>query len=110
MSKFRLRSYDLTPPGGYPYTQAGDKPKQFKSQPMIEAQAQIVSNYRKGNGLARSSVREAIEDIDCQTCARLGNMPQFCVPQDSASAPVIAMAANSPIIAPPCQGCGAPVQ
>lgn len=112
MSKFRLRSYELAPPGGYPYIQQNGIRREFPSQPLIEAQARIVSDFRKANGLSRPSVREALEDIDAQTCQRLGNMPQFCIPcnQPAGQAQVVALSNSSPIVAPPCAGCGAPVQ
>lgn len=104
----RLRSYDISPPGGYPYEQTVGIPRKFPSQPMIEAQAQLVSSFRKANGLPRSSVKESLEDVDQYTCARLGCMPGFCVSVTQQG--VVAMAATAPAIAPPCKGCGAPVQ
>lgn len=105
--KYRLRSYDQAPPGGYPYTQTKGIRREFPSVPMIEHQAQIVASFRKANGLPRASVQEALSDIDCQQCLRLGNMPAFCVPSDSAN--IVALNQSSPIVAPPCKGCGAPV-
>lgn len=104
--RYRLRTYEISPPGGYPFIQQGYPP--FPAQPMIEAQAKIVSNFRKGNGLPRASIPEALADVDCYQCQRLGNMPQWCVPADSANQ--VALPQTAPIIAPPCQGCGAPVQ
>lgn len=110
--KYRLRSYDLAPPGGYPYTQTDGIRREFPSQPLIEAQAQIVANFRKANGLSRGTVKEALEDVDTFTCHRLGGMSQFCVPRDQSpgAATQYALSAASPVIAPPCKGCGAPVQ
>lgn len=105
MSRWRLRTYEITPPGGYPFSQDGIN---FPSQPMIEAQAKAVSNYRKGNGKPRASIPEALADVDCYQCQRLGNMPQWCIPADAQNQ--VAVAPSAPIIAPPCQGCGAPVQ
>jgi hypothetical protein len=103
--RYRLRTYEITPTGGYPFSEGGHN---FPSQPMIEAQAKIVSNYRKGNGMPRASLAESLADVDCYQCQRLGNMPQWCIPADSANQ--VALPATAPIIAPPCKGCGAPVQ
>lgn len=72
---WHLRTYDQTPPGGYPYSQNGVF---FPSQPMIEAQAQIVAAYRSANGLPRATVAEALADVDYYTCQRLGFMPDYC--------------------------------
>lgn len=102
--RYRLRTYEISPPGGYPFSQDGVN---FPAQPMIEAQAKAVSNYRKGNGKPRASIPEALADVDCYQCQRLGNMPQWCVPADAVNQ--VALQPTAPIIAPPCQGCGAPV-
>lgn len=108
MSTFRLRTYDLAPPGGFPYEQTTGIYRSFPSVPLIEAQAQTVSDFRKGNGLPRASVREALEDVDAYTCARLGNMRGFCTERDPKSPATIALNQSSPIVAP-CGGCGAPI-
>ena len=105
--RWRLRTYEISPPGQYPFEQTGEKPRKFPAQPLIEAQATIVSNYRKGNGLPRSSIPECLADVDCFQCRRLGNIPQWCIPADSQNQ--VALMASAPIIAPPCKGCGAPV-
>lgn len=102
---FRLRSFDATPPGGYPYEQTEGIRRKFCSEPMVEAQARIVSNFRKGNGLPRASIIEAMEDISEYTCRRLGGNSAFCVDSDT---PVLALNQSSPIISP-CAGCGAPI-
>lgn len=103
---YRLRSYELTPPGGYVYEQTEGIYRKFPSVPMVEDQARSVSSFRKANGLPRPSVAEALRDIDRQTCARLGNSLAWCIPSDGQT---VALNASNPIIAPPCQGCGAPV-
>jgi hypothetical protein len=105
--KYRLRSYELTPPGGYPYEQTEGIHRKFVSQPMIEAQAQAVASFRRANHLPRATALEALEDIDRYTCQRLGNMPGFCVPVDRPG-PVVALGPTSPLVAP-CGGCGAPI-
>lgn len=99
--RYRLRTYEISPPGGYVFPD-------FPAQPMIEALAVMVSNRRKGNGEARASIPESLADVDCYQCQRLGNMAQWCVPADSPNQ--VALPETAPIIAPPCKGCGAPVQ
>ena len=104
----RLRLYEQGPPGGYSYTQTEGIHKAFQSEPLIEAQAQIVAGFRKLNGLPRATTREALLDIDAYTCARLGGMSPFCV--DAEASATGALGTASPIVAPPCASCGAPVQ
>ena len=101
--RYRLRSYDVSPPGTYCYVQTEGIRKDFGCQPQIEALARIVSEFRKGNGLPRSDIRESLEDVDSYNCQRLGNNPQWCVPSDAAN--VVPLNASSPIISP-CLGCG----
>ncbi len=101
----RLRTYDIAPPGGYPYEQVEGIRKKFPSQPMIEAQARIVSEFRKANGLPRATIKEALADIDVYQCQRLGNMPSYCT---EATPGMVAIGQASPIITP-CKGCGAKV-
>lgn len=108
---YRLKTYDSNPPGGYCYNQDFDpKRKNFGCAPDITALAGIVARWRAANGLPRSSVREALEDVDRYNCARLGNDPRYCFSSDvPLGAPgSTALNTSSPIIAP-CGGCGAPV-
>ena len=109
--KFRLRTYDQAPPGGYPFEQFEGIYRKFASVPLIEDQAKAVAAFRAGNHLPRASVAEALQDVDSYTCQRLGNNPGFCIPCDQAAAggvQPVALNASSPIISP-CGGCGAPV-
>lgn len=108
MNCFRLRSYEMGQPGGFPYDQPGAKPRRFTTQPLIEATARIVLAYRKGNGLERATLKECIEDIDRFQCARMGNNPRFCVQCNQDNPSEISMASNAPGLVP-CKGCGAPV-
>lgn len=109
MSKFRLRTYELSPPGGYPFEQTTGIGRSFPSVPIIEDQARAVAAFRAGNGLPRSSFKEALEDVDCYQCQRLGNINSFCVDTDP-QAHIVAMGPTSPLINPPgCGGCGAPI-
>ena len=103
MAKYRLRTYDVSPPGGYLYVQPPPLPRSFDAQPMIEAQAQIVAAYRQGNNLARADYVSCLADVDAYNCQRLGNNPQF-VTQDSVGNVVPAQGAmGSP---GGCKGCG----
>lgn len=106
--KFRLRSYDTSPPGGYFFQQFGSKPRNFASQPLIEAQAKSVMAYRKGNGLERATLHECIEDVDQYNARRLGNNPQYCIAVSEDQPNAIALSENTPGFVP-CNGCGAPV-
>ena len=105
MTPCRLRTYELTPPGGYPYTEPDGH--QFHSSPMIEDTARRVASYRAANGRPRATVREALEDVDAYTCQRLGNMAQWCLCNDQAAGNV-SFGPGNPIITP-CHGCGAKV-
>lgn len=103
---YRLRSYEVNPPGGYPYEQTGTPSRRFPAEPMLEAQARNVQAFRKGNNLPRSSYQECIQDVDQYQCARLGNNPKFCI--NCETSPGMALAENAPGIAP-CATCGAKV-
>lgn len=107
--KYRLRSYEVTPPGGYCYDEPGFK---RRCLPVIEDIARALSAFRKANGRARSSTAECLADVDAAQCQRLGNDRTFCISCDQAQgeAPAVALAANNPLIAPPCAGCGTVVQ
>lgn len=108
MAVFRLRTYENTPPGGYVFDEYGSKPHHFRGEPMIEALAKQVSAYRRANGLPRASYREAIEDVDRQTCSRLGNNLTYCI-QAEVNDGVVALASNAPGLNGGCKGCGAPI-
>lgn len=100
----RLKSYEQPLPGNYPYHQTDGIDRKFPAQPTPEYQAQVVSAFRKGNGLSRSSLKECLEDVDRYQCQRLGNNPVYCTCSE-AQANVLALNASSPIITP-CKGCG----
>lgn len=102
----RLRTYDLTIPGGYCFEEGS---KKFICQPMIEAQARAVAAWRLANGRPRGTVQEALVDVDHYNALRLGNNPTFTVPINPTAPATVAFGQSSPIIAPPCHGCGAPV-
>lgn len=107
MKCYRLRTYDVSPPGGFPFEQTNGIYKKFPAEPLIEAQARNVASWRGANNLARATVREALEDVDRYTCRRLGGMAGFCAPCSGEHE--VALGSSSPIVAPPCRGCGAPV-
>jgi hypothetical protein len=100
----RLKTYEVTPPGGYPYED--EDGKKFPSVPMIEDQARKVSAYRAKNNRPRASLKECLEDIDSFQCRRLGNMAQWCLCNEQ-SAGRVSFGPGNPIVDPPCQGCGA---
>ena len=106
----RLRTYESNPPGGYLYVQTQGIKRNFPAQPLIEAQAKIVSAFRAGNGLPRASVRECLEDIDHFNAERLGCHRMWTVPIGTsvAESKVISMQQNHPAISK-CAGCGATV-
>lgn len=101
---FRLRTYEISPPGGYCFEQGKFK----RCEPDLTALARMLLEYRKGNGKGRATLAECIQDVDRFQCLRLGNNPTFCISCDQQQ--VVAMAASSPYIAPPCHGCGVTVQ
>jgi hypothetical protein len=105
--RYKLRSHDGGLPGGFMFKQQGPdgKMQTFPAQPIIEAQAHAVARWRAGNSMARSSIAEALQDVDCYQCQRLGNNPSFCIPANAADA---ATGNSNPYIAPPtgCAGCG----
>lgn len=107
MPCYRLRSYDYTPTGEYPFEQYKGIYKRFPAVPLIEAQAQAVSAFRKGNNLPRASLAESLQDVDRYQCRRLGNDPKWCIPCEGET--VVALNTSSPMVSPPCRGCGAPV-
>lgn len=109
MSCFRLRSYEQSPPGGYCFEEPGFKRRCF---PVIEDLARAISQSRAANGRPRSSIQDSLRDADTYQCQRLGNNPTYCITCSGSpnQAQPVAMAANAPLIAPPCQGCGTVVQ
>lgn len=107
MYTHRLRTYDVTIPGGYCFEQDG---KTFICQPLIEAQARAVAVWRAANGKPRATVQEALVDVDHYNALRLGNNPTYCVPINLTAPNTLSLNNSSPIIAPPCHGCGAPVK
>jgi len=107
MSACRLKTYEITPPGGYPYEEA-DGSKKYPSSPMIEDVARQVAAYRAKNKRPRASLRESLEDVDAFTCRRLGNMAQWCLCNDQAAGQV-SFGPGSPIVDPTCKSCGAAV-
>ena len=99
---------DQNPPGSFPYEQTEGLYKKFDAQSEIETQAHIVSDFRKGNGLARATVGEAYLDIVLYTCQRLGNNPRFCYDTEASNRAYSMPAKLSPRGG--CGGCGARVQ
>lgn len=105
MSNCVLISYDIAPPGLYPYEQTEGITRKFPALPTIESQAQAVSAFRTGNHLPRASVAECMEDISIYNCQRLGCHKNYCRPVGVEGTSNLALASSNPIIAP-CRGCG----
>ncbi len=102
-------SYDVVPPGGYPFAEGGAKPRRFASQPSIEAQARTVQGYRKGNGLPRTTYAECVADVDHYVATEiLKGSPKFTVQVSEDLPEAVAMSANAPGMKP-CAGCGVPL-
>lgn len=73
-----LKTHSKAPPGGYPYEQREGIRKKFGTTFDILDDARKVADFRKGNNLSRATVALAMEDIDTQTCERIGNDPRYC--------------------------------
>lgn len=108
----RLRSYELSPPGGYRYVQPNEpdgKGRVFRGEPMIEQLSRNVSNYRKGNGLPRASYAECLEDVDrFMANIILKSSPTWTVQIDADSPDTIPLLDSAPGLKP-CVGCGIPI-
>ena len=102
---YRLRTYDISPPGGYCVEQGAFN----RCEPDITALARMLLEYRKGNGKGRATLAECIQDCDRFQCLRLGNNPQYCIAADAQIQMQVSINQTSPYIAPPCRGCGATV-
>lgn len=94
-----LKRTDICPPGSFPYEQTQGIYRKFEATSDIDAQAHIVADFRKANGLLRATVSEAYEDIVIFTCERLGRMKEFCYDTDGKP--------YSPPITQASRGCGA---
>ncbi len=73
-----LKRTDQVPPGSFPYEQTQGIRRKFEATSDIDAQAHLIADFRKANGLERATVEEAAQDVDVYTCQRLGNMSEFC--------------------------------
>lgn len=73
-----LINYTTFPPGGYPYTQP-ETGQQFHGMVPFDMQKHAISQHRKANQLARSSVEESSQDLEDFTCNRLGQDPAYCI-------------------------------
>ena len=105
-TRYKLRTYDSTPPGGYVYIQQKGISRKFPSVPVIEDQAQAVYQFRKANGLPRASIDEALADIENFTCYRLGGMTEWCYPEDANNpGPPSGVVQGKK----PCRGCGSAI-
>lgn len=102
-----LKSYDVSPPGGFVYTQVSGVPHDFAPQPMMEALAQMVVKFRQNNNLPGANFNKALADISKQMCYRLNNDPTWCFCSEGDTV-AIALGVTSPLVTP-CAGCGGKV-
>lgn len=65
----RLKSYASHPPGGFGHP---DLPSSEGVYNILDL-ARVLSDFRKGNSLPRSSITECFEDIDVYTATRIRN-------------------------------------
>ena len=100
----RLRSFDVNPSGNFPYEEPAPYARSFPAEPMIEAQAAIVSKYRIAMNKPRSSVPECIDDISIFTCQRLGGNSTYCTGTNGT--PMRSFPAGGQPV--PCATCGKP--
>jgi hypothetical protein len=100
-----LISTTVCPPGSYFYVllykgQEVRIPRPPEtSSPLIGQVADGLVEFRKGNGLKRTSPTEALADVIDFTCKRLGNNPRWCIDTDMT-------AIQAAQIALPTSGCG----
>lgn len=97
---WKLKSFTTCPPGEFSYEQTDGIQHKFPPNPDILDQAKKVAEFRRANGLRRSSTTECMEDIIIYTCQRLGNNPRYC---HDTEATVAASAARA---VPRTGGCG----
>jgi hypothetical protein len=106
MASYRLRSFDVTPRGGYFFQQNGHR---FGPEPVIENMAKRVWGFRKGNNLPRATYREAMEDISIYQCSSRGNDPLYCIECNPGQSNDLPIMGDTPGLNGPCKGCGAKV-
>lgn len=102
----RLITYSKCPPGEFYFVQTEGVYKKFTPTPEILSLAQHVGLFREANQLPRSTLPEALEDIDSFTCARLNNDPRWCYETDVPFSQLTPAALATP---QPCATCGAKV-
>lgn len=106
---YRLKSYKNPVPGSFYYEQTEGIQRKFGPLPMPESIANDVTSFRKANGLPRATYAEALLDVDCYTCARLGNDPAYCWPVAGTFAPATDPNSHS-YTQKRCRGCGASIK
>lgn len=75
-----LRSLSTVPPGGWRFQQTlpDGSVKAWASMGLVGELAAQIADFRKGNGLERATVRDALHDIEEATCARLHGDREWC--------------------------------
>ncbi len=83
-----LRNILQVPPGGWRLSQTlpDGTVKSWHSMNEAWTLAGVIADFRKGNGLPRATQREALDDIDEATCARLHDDPAHCVQKKTSRA------------------------
>lgn len=96
-----LKRYNTVPPGGFPFIQEEGIYKRWEFSVDLNARANEISDFRKGNNLPRASFDESLEDLVAYTCARV---PNWCRTTDrtfTETSPIIVRRHRG------CAGCGA---
>lgn len=99
--KYRLRSYEINPPGGFCYGPI--------TAPLIEAVARQLQSRRVGNHKPRTSYPECLEDVDIfMANTVLKGDPTYTLEIQDGDPITFPLQQNAPGLVP-CRGCGIPV-
>lgn len=77
-----LRTLSVVPPGGFRLSQklASGEVKSWHSMNGAWELALVIADFRKGNGLPAATPKEVLREIEEQTCLRLHDDPNWCIP------------------------------
>ncbi len=80
-----MRNLTTVPPGGWRLTQTlpDGTEKKWASMNEVWALAEQIADFRKGNGLERATVRDALHDIEEATCTRIHDDPEYCTASEA---------------------------
>lgn len=82
-----LKTTKTLPPGGWIFDQLkpdGSK-KHFEFMTPFSDAVRQIADYRKGNGIAPFDADSVADELEAQTCQRLGGDPQWCVTEKKTS-------------------------